>query len=309
MFHPVKMKSVRTKKWTNAARSSVEQQKAHSVPREPLVIIRPTKGLQTLGLKQIWDYRELLYFLAWRDVKVRYKQTLLGVVWVVLQPLVTVVIFTLIFGKLLKVPSGDLPYPLFVLAALLPWNYFASTLNRCSTSLLGNANLITKVYFPRLVIPLSAALSGLVDFCVAFLTLLGLIAYFGIWPGIAILLLPAFMCVAFFTAFGFGLWLSALNVRFRDVNYLIPFLLQIWMYATPIIYGSSLIPERFRWVLALNPMTCVVEGFRWALFGGHSPNVTLQGSLFLVPIVVISVTMLSGALFFRSTERTFADII
>ncbi|MGQ9858775.1 MAG: ABC transporter permease [Thermodesulfobacteriota bacterium] len=287
----------------------VEHNRAHSDLHEPVIIIRPTRGLQSLGFKQIWDYRQLLYFLAWRDVKVRYKQTLLGVLWVVLQPLVTVVVFSLIFGKLLKVPSGDLPYPLFVLAALLPWNYFASTLNRCSTSLLGNSNLITKVYFPRVVIPLSASLSGLVDFCVAFLTLLGLIAYFGMWPGITVLLLPAFMSMAFFTAFGFGLWLSALNVRFRDVNYLVPFLVQIWMYATPIVYGSNLIPERFSWVMALNPMTAVVEGFRWSLFGGHSADVTLQGFLFLVPVIITVVTILSGALFFRSTERTFADVI
>jgi len=278
-------------------------------PSGPVSIIRPTRGLAGLGLGQLWEYRELLYFLAWRDVKVRYKQTLLGLLWVLLQPLVTVAIFTLIFGKLLKVPSEGVPYPVFLLAALLPWNYFASTLNRCSNSLVGNAHLITKVYFPRLVIPLSAALSGLVDFSLTFLVLIGLLAYFGIWPSTGFLLLPVFFAIVFFTAVGFGLWLSALNVRFRDVNYLLPFLLQIWMYSTPIVYGTSIIPDRFRWVLAFNPMTGVVEGFRWALLGEHWTEGGPETALFLVSIVTVVIVTITGALFFRSTERTFADII
>jgi lipopolysaccharide transport system permease protein len=278
-------------------------------PSGPVSIIRPTRGLAGLGLGQLWEYRELLYFLAWRDVKVRYKQTLLGLLWVLLQPLVTVAIFTLIFGKLLKVPSGSVPYPVFLLSALLPWNYFASTLNRCSNSLVGNAHLTTKVYFPRLVIPLSAALSGLVDFSLTFLVLIGLLAYFGIWPSTGFLLLPVFFAMVFFTAVGFGLWLSALNVRFRDVNYLLPFLLQIWMYSTPIVYGTSLIPDRFRWVLAFNPMTGVVEGFRWALLGDHWAEGGPEAALFLVSIVTVVIVTITGALFFRSTERTFADII
>lgn len=278
-------------------------------PSGPVSIIRPTRGLAGLGLGQLWEYRELLYFLAWRDVKVRYKQTFLGVLWIVMQPIVTVVLFTLIFGKLLKVPSGGVPYPVFLLAALLPWNYFASTLNRSSNSLVGNAHLITKVYFPRLVIPLSAALSGLVDFSLTFLVLIGLLAYFGIWPSTGFLLLPIFFAMVFFTAVGFGLWLSALNVRFRDVNYLVPFLLQIWMYSTPIVYGTSIIPDRFRWVLAFNPMTGVVEGFRWALLKEHWTEGGPETALFLVSIVTVVIVTITGALFFRSTERTFADII
>ncbi len=279
------------------------------VPGGPVFLIKPTRGFASLDIKELWEYRELLYFLAWRDVKVRYKQTALGVLWVILQPLATVAILSLVFGSLLKVPSGGVPYPLFLLSALLPWNYFSSTLSRCSTSLVGSANLITKVYFPRLVIPLSASFSGMVDFFVALSLVVGMLLYYGILPGFGILLLPAFLTLALFAAVGFGLWLAALNVRFRDVNYLVPFLLQIWMYGTPVIYGSSLIPERFQWILALNPMTGVVEGFRWALLGGHLSNVQNLEWSFLVGIVIVFLVAISAMLFFRSTERTFADLI
>jgi lipopolysaccharide transport system permease protein len=283
-------------------------------PTEPsapdlTVVIEPTRGWASLQLHAVWEYRELLYFLVWRDLKVRYKQTILGATWIVLQPVVSMVVFSLLFGTLLKVPSGGVPYPIFAYAALLPWNYFASSLNRSSTSLVGSAHLITKVYFPRLIIPISGVLSGLVDFAIAFLVLAGLMVFYRIAPTPAAALLPAFLLLAMLTALGFGLWLSALNVRFRDVNYLVPFLVQVWMYLTPVIYGSTLIPERFRFLLALNPMTGVVEGFRWALLGHHLAEAQPPGPLFAISIAISLLVLASGAIFFRSTERTFADIV
>lgn len=273
------------------------------------VIIEPSSGWVSLQLRAVWRYRELLYFLVWRDIKVRYKQTALGVGWVVLQPLVSMVIFSFLFGYLLEVPSGNVPYPIFVYTALLPWNYFASSLNRSSTSLINSSQLITKVYFPRLVIPFSSVLSGLVDFAIGFIILVGLMAFFRISPTPGILLLPAFLLLAMLTALGFGLWLSALNVRFRDVNYLTPFLVQIWMYLTPVIYGSTLIPERYRFLLALNPMTGVVEGFRWALLGEYLADAQPPGTIFIISIAIALVVLVSGLIFFRYTERTFADVI
>ena len=275
----------------------------------PTIVIQPTRGWASLQLRAVWEYRELLYFLVWRDIKVRYKQTILGIAWIVLRPVVSMVIFSLLFGNLLNVPSGGVPYPIFAYTALLPWNYFAGSLTRSSTSLVGSAHLITKVYFPRLIIPISGVLSGLIDFAIAFLVLGGLMIYYQIAPTAAVVLLPAFMALALLTALGFGLWLSALNVRYRDINYLIPFLVQIWMYLTPVIYGSTLIPERFRFLLALNPMTGVVEGFRWALLGHNLADAQAPGQLFLVSIGIALLVLVSGAVFFRSTERTFADII
>lgn len=275
----------------------------------PTIVIEPSRGWRALGLGDVWEYRELLYFLVWRDLKVRYKQTVLGVLWIVLQPLVSMVIFSLLFGNLLGVPSGEVPYPIFAYAALLPWNYFASSLTRSSTSVVGSAHLITKVYFPRLIIPISGVLSGLVDFAIAFLVLIGLMVYFGVVPTWAVLWLPALLLLAMLTALGFGLWLSALNVRYRDVNYLIPYLVQVWMYLTPVIYGSTLIPERFRFLLALNPMTGVVEGFRWALLGNQLAEAQPPGELFPISIGIALAVLVSGAIFFRRTERTFADII
>ena len=274
-----------------------------------VTVIEPSRGWASLQLEAVWEYRELLYFLVWRDLKVRYKQTVLGMLWIILQPVVGMVVFSLLFGGLLKVPSGGVPYPIFAYAALLPWNYFAGSLNRSSTSLVGSAHLITKVYFPRLIIPISGMLSGLVDFAIAFLVLIGLMVYYGIAPTQAVVLLPAFLVLAMLTALGFGLWLSALNVRFRDIGYLVPFLVQIWMYATPVIYGSTLIPERFRFLLALNPMTGVVEGFRWALLGHHLADAQPPGPLFAIAIGITLLVLVSGAVFFRRTERTFADII
>jgi len=275
----------------------------------PVKILEPSHGWSFPRLDRLWEYRQLLYFLVWRDVKVRYKQTMLGVLWVVLQPVVTIVVFGVLFGQLLGVPSEGVPYPVFVFSALLPWNYFASSLNKASISLVGNASLITKVYFPRLIIPISGVLSGLVDFAVSFLILVALMAYYRIPPGRAVLLLPPFLLLAMLTALGFSLWLSALNVRFRDVNYLIPFLVQTWMYLTPVIYGSALVPARFRSLLGLNPMTGVVEGFRWALLGQHLTYAQAPDSLIIASLGIAMIVLVSGLMFFRRTETTFADII
>ena len=268
-------------------------------------IIQPTKGWFSLQLGALWQYRELLYFLVWRDIKVRYKQTALGVTWVILQPVVSMVVFTFLFGNLLGVPSGDVPYPIFSFAALLPWNYFASSINKSSTSLVMNTNLVTKVYFPRMVIPISSVLSGLVDFGFGFLVLIGLMVYFRITPTWTVVFLPVFLL----TALGFGFWLSALNVRYRDINYLVPYLIQIWMYLTPVIYSVSLIPEQYRFLLALNPMTAVVEGFRWALLGPYLSSAQAPGSILFFSFLITLFVLISGAVFFRRTERTFADVI
>ncbi|MBE9475314.1 MAG: ABC transporter permease [Chloroflexi bacterium] len=273
------------------------------------VVIEPSKGWYSLQLRSIWQYRELLYFLVWRDLKVRYKQTALGVTWVILQPVVSMVVFTILFGYLLHVPSGDVPYPIFAYVALLPWNYFASSINKSSSSLIQNTNLVTKVYFPRMIIPISSVLSGLVDFAIGFLILIILMFIFKVPPAPSILFLPAFLFLAMLTALGFGFWLSALNVRYRDVNYLVPFILQIWMYLTPVIYGVDLIPEPYRFLLALNPMTAVVEGFRWALLGPHLESAQAPGTFILFSFLISIFVLITGAVFFRRTERTFADII
>ena len=289
---------------------SLGQPAAPTVPAEaPVLVIQPTRGWISLQLRDLWHYRELLYFLVWRDIKVRYKQTALGVAWIILQPTLSMVVFSLLFGLLLKVPSGDAPYPIFAYAALLPWNYFAGALNRSSTSVVNSAHLITKVYFPRLVIPLAGVLSGLVDFAIAFLVLVGLLIYYQVTPTWAVVLLPGFLLLTMLTALGFGLWLAALNVRYRDINYLIPFLVQVWMYATPVIYGTTLIPERFRFLISLNPMAGVTEGFRWALLGARLGDARPPDMLFAVSIALTLVVLLSGLVFFRNTERTFADLV
>ena len=275
----------------------------------PTVVIEPSRGWAHLGLRDVWRYRELLFFLVWRDVKVRYKQTALGVLWVLLQPLLSMVVFSVLFGGLLKVPSGETPYPLFAFAALLPWNYFAGSFTRASNSLIASSHLITKVYFPRLIIPMSGVLSGLVDFAVAFAVLVGLLLFYRVPLTPAAALLPALIALAMLTGLGFGLWLSALNVRYRDVQYLVPYLVQIGMYLTPVVYGSNLIPERFRWLLNLNPMTGVVEGFRWALLGPEAVGDYLSLPLLAVSIAIALAVLISGAIFFRRTERTFADVI
>lgn len=273
------------------------------------LVIEPSHGLAGAQLRSVWEYRELLYFLIWRDIKVRYKQTALGFLWIILQPALNMAVFSFLFGALLKVPSGDAPYPIFAYAALLPWNYFAGSLTRSAASLVGSSHLITKVYFPRLIIPISPVLSGLIDFGVAFLVLVALMFYYRISPTWSLLWLPAFVLMALLTALGFGLWLSALNVRYRDINYLVPFVVQLWMYVTPVIYASTLIPARFRFLLGLNPMTGVVEGFRWALLGSRLSDARANSSLFWVGVAVMLIVLVSGIIFFRTTERTFADIV
>lgn len=277
----------------------------------PTVVIKATHGLSALQLRAVWEYRELLYFLVWRDVKVRYKQTALGVLWVVLQPVLSTLVFTVIFGILLSVPSNGLPYPIFAYAGLLPWQYFASSLTRTSTNLVDNANLITKVYFPRLTIPLSGVISSLVDFAVGLIMLGVLMLFYRVPLTPAVLLLPLFLLLAMVTALGFGLWLSALNVRYRDIKQLIPFIVQIWMYLTPVIWPVTIIPEQYRSLLALNPMTGVVSGFRWALLGDASAVTGMQApaGLFALSVVIAVGALITGLFFFRSTERTFADII
>jgi len=281
----------------------------HTPPVVPTVVIQPSRGWTALQLRQVWVYRELLYFMVWRDIKVRYKQTALGVLWIILQPVISMLVFSGIFGALLQVPSGNIPYPLFTFAALLPWNYFAGSLTRSSNSLVNNTNLITKVYFPRLLIPLAGVLSGLVDFAVGFAILLILMVLYGMPFTLNMVLLPVFLLLAMLTALGFGLWFAAFNVRYRDVMYLVPFLVQIWMYVTPVIYGIDLIPVRFQALIWLNPMTLVVEGFRWSLFGAGSSAAQAPTWIYALSLVVIAVVLVTGLMFFRRTERTFADIV
>jgi lipopolysaccharide transport system permease protein len=273
------------------------------------VVIEARSRWLDVPLRAIWQYRELLYFLVWRDVKVRYKQTALGVIWILLQPLLSTMIFTVIFGILLDAPSGEVPYALFVMAGMMPWNYFASSLTRSSGSVVASSNLVTKVYFPRLIIPMAGVLAGLVDFLIVSLALGGLMAIYRVAPTANIVLLPLFLLLAMVTAFGFGLWLSALNVRYRDVNWLMPFLIQVWMYLTPVVYSSALLPERYRPYLALNPMTGVVEGFRWALFGESMGSAAPGGIMFAISIGIAVLVLLSGLVYFRRTEKTFADVI
>lgn len=271
----------------------------------PEIIIRPSKGWVPLNLRDLWEYRELLYFLIWRDIKVRYKQTALGAAWAVLQPLLTMIIFSIIFGRLAGIPSDGLPYPVFTFAGLLPWQLFAHALTESGNSLVANQQLITKVYFPRLLIPMSAVLAGLVDFLIAFVVLIGLMLFYGITPTWAILFLPLFLLFALGTALAVGLWLSALNVEYRDVRYTLPFLTQIWFFATPIAYSSSLLPEPWRVLYGLNPMAGVVEGFRWALFGkvgGIEP-------LIVVSALVVCALLFGGMAYFRRMEKTFADVV
>jgi lipopolysaccharide transport system permease protein len=273
-----------------------------------LTVIRPTRGWASLQLGAIWQYRELLYFLVWRDIKVRYKQTALGVTWVVLQPVISMLVFSGLFGVLLNTPSNGVPYPVFVYTGLLPWTYFAGSLARSSISLVDSRNLITKVYFPRLIVPLTGVLAGLIDFAVGFVVLIILMLLYGMAPTITVVFLPLFLLLAILTALGFGLWLSALYVRYRDIGYLIPFLVQIWLYLTPVIYSVSLVPERFQFLLGLNPMTSVVIGFRWALLG-QNPEAQSYVWIFVLSLTTMVVVLISGLIFFRRTERTFADII
>lgn len=280
-------------------------------PSDPVIVIEPSKGWVPVRLRDLWEYRDLLYFLVWRDVKVRYKQTVLGAAWAILQPTMTMVVFTIFFGGLAGISSDGLPYPIFSFAALLPWTFFAQGLSQSSNSLVGSQNLITKVYFPRLIIPLATVLAGVVDFVLAFVVLLVMMGYYGIWPGAAVLWLPLLLALAFATAFGVGMWMSALNVEYRDVRYVVPFFVQIWLFVTPVIYPASAVTARLEslglpgWVYGLNPMAGVVEGFRWALLGVDSR----PGPLILVSAVVTAILVVSGAVYFRRMEQTFADVV
>ena len=273
---------------------------------EPRTItIKPSKGWAALNLKDLWNYRELIFFFTWRDLKVRYKQTLLGASWAILQPFLTMVVFSVFFGGLAKVPSDGVPYPIFSFTALLPWTLFSKAMQDASRSLVASANIISKVYFPRLILPLSSVLAGLVDFLIAFVVLLAMMLFYGISPTANIWALPLFILLALITAIGVGLWLSALNVMYRDVGYVIPFLTQFWMYITPIAYPASMIPEQWKFIYALNPLTGVVEGFRWALLGtGEGPGISL-----LISASIAILLTISGLFYFRRMERKFADMV
>lgn len=271
----------------------------------PYLRIEPSKGFVPLKLKELWEFRELLYFLIWRDIKVRYKQTALGVLWAIIQPLMTMIVFSIFFGKLAKLSSDGVPYPIFSFAALVPWTLFAGGLSQASGSLVGSSNLIKKVYFPRLIIPTAAVLAGVVDFLVAFGMLLLLMLGYGIMPTINIIWLPALLLLTVVTSLGISLWLSALNVEYRDVKYVIPFLTQFWLFATPIAYSSSLLSEPWRTIYGINPMVGVVEGFRWALLGTD----TQPGAMIFVSALAAVFLLVSGAYYFRRMEKTFADRI
>jgi len=271
----------------------------------PTVVIEPRRGLFDLHLRAIWEYRELLYFLVWRDLKVRYKQTLIGVGWAVLQPLITMLILTAIFGHFAKIPSDGMPYPIFAFCALLPWNYFATALNRCIVSVVADSHVISKIYFPRLILPLAGTVSGLVDFSISLVLFLGLMIWYEMGITWWLLALPFFLMFALVTALAVGLWLSALNVRYRDVTYTIPFLIQVWMFASPVVYPVNLVPEKWRFLYSLNPMAGVIEGFRWALLGKASPDFLVMA----ISALVVAILLAGGVIFFRNMERTFADIV
>lgn len=288
------------------------QQTSPSVPpasadvARPKVVIAPARGWFNLKLQELWDYRELFFFLIWRDVKVRYKQTLLGATWAIIQPVLQMVVFTVIFGRLAGIDSGDIPYPLFNYAALLPWQLFSTAIGSAANSLVQSSALVRKVYFPRLAVPSASVLAGLVDFGLAFLVLIGLMVYFG-WAqalSLRLLALPLFLLLALITALGVGYWLSALNAQYRDIRHATPFLVQIWLFATPIVYPANLLDERWQLIYALNPMVGVVEGFRWSLLGTDPP-----GAMVLVSTVMALIGFVSGLAYFQATERKFADII
>ncbi len=267
-------------------------------------IIEPSRGWIPVNLRDLWRYRELLYFLTWRDIKVRYKQTLLGFTWAIIQPFCMMIVFTLFFGNLAKIPSEGIPYPLFNYTALLPWTMFAAGVTRSSSSIVNETNLVKKVYFPRLIMPLAGILSPVVDFAIAFAILIGMMFYYGYVPTVNIILLPGFILLALLTALGVSLWLSAINAKYRDVRYTVPFLIQIWLFASPVVYSSSLLPEKYQLIYGLNPMAGVIEGFRWALLGTNPP-----GQLIGVSVIIVILVLVSGAFYFRRQEKTFADVI
>lgn len=276
-----------------------------SSAEKPLLRISPPGGWFDVNLREVWEYRELLYFFVWRDIKIRYKQTVIGAAWAVIQPVMTMLVFSLFFGVLARVPSDGLPYPVFYYCALLPWTYFAGALQNAANTVVEQQRVITKVYFPRIILPLAAVVSGLVDFGVSFSVFLVLMLYYGIAPTAALLWLPPLLLLATLTALGVGLWLSALNAIYRDVRYVLPFLMQFWLFASPVAYPSSLVPERWRWLYGLNPMAGVIEGFRWALTGQGQP----PGLFLLVSAVGVLLALAGGLLYFHKLETTIADVV
>ncbi len=270
-----------------------------------LTVIRPTRGWVGLNLRELWHYRELIYFLIWRDIKVRYKQTVLGAAWAIIQPFFTMVVFAIFFGALAKIPTDGIPYPIFSYTALLPWQLLETGISKAGNSLVAGRNLLTKVYFPRLAIPMAPVIAGLIDFALAFLVLIGMMFYYEYSPTSAIWTLPFFILLTLITALGAGLWLSALNVQYRDVGYIIPFIVRLWFFLTPITYSTSLVPEQFQLLYGINPMVGVVEGFRWAMLGIGDPPSILIG----VSAIISLLLLISGAYYFRRMERTFADVV
>lgn len=296
---------------TVEVRSPGDEERAHvrgtvasPVPPMPVTRIRPSRGWARLQLDELWEYRELLYFLAWRDIKVRYKQTALGATWAVIQPFLTMVAFSVFFGNLAKVPSDGVPYPIFSYVALLPWTLFTYALTQSSNSLVGNANLLSKVYFPRLVVPLASVVGGVLDFGVSFVVLVGMMVFYRMPPSPAVVLLPVLLLLTMLAALGAGVWLSALNVEYRDVRYVIPFLTQFWLFITPVAYPSSLLAEPWRTLLGINPMAGVIEAFRWALLG-----TALPGAMLLLSVGVSLLVLVTGAFYFRRMEKSFADVV
>jgi lipopolysaccharide transport system permease protein len=282
-----------------------------AVPELPVLWIKPSRGWKALNLREIWTHRELLFFFIWRDVKVRYKQTVLGAAWAILQPLLTMIIFTVFFGRLARVGSDGLPYPVFSYTGLLPWTFFAHGITHAATSVVGQGNLIKKIYFPRLIVPIAQVVGGLVDFCIAFLVLIAMMIYYGIQPTAAVVFLPLLLFLAMITALGVGLWIAALTVEYRDFRYVVPFMVQMWLFVTPVIYPASRVTAKLAeygvpgWLYGLNPMAGVVEGFRWALLGsGRSPGPVLAASALVSVLLLVS-----GAFFFRRMEKTFADVV
>ena len=274
-------------------------------PRTPTLVIEPQRGLFHLDLGAVWQYRELLYFLVWREIKIRYKQTAIGIAWAIIQPLAAMAIFTVVFGRFARIPSDGLPYPIFAYAALLPWTYFSQALSGCGQSLVGDAGLLRKVYFPRLIIPVAAVSRPLVDFLLSFLVFLGMMAWWRVPLTRAVLLLPFFLLLALLTALATGLWLSALNVRYRDVGHTLPFLVQLWMFASPVVYPMSLVPQAWRWLYGLNPMVSVIDGFRRAMLGARPPDFTVSA----ISTAAAVILLLGGIIFFRRLEPTFADVV
>ena len=289
----------------DSERALIQTPERESDRGRPTLLIRPSRGWAALDLADLWQYRELIYFLTWRDIKVRDKQTVLGGAWAILQPFLTMVVFSVFFGRLAGIPSDGLPYPIFAYCALLPWQLFAHALTESSNSLVANERLITKVYFPRLVVPISAVLAGLLDFLVAFVVLIGMMMYYHIRPTAAVWTVPLFLLLAVGAALGVGLWLSALNVQYRDVRYTIPFLTQFWLFLTPVAYPSTLVPVSWRALYGLNPMAGVVEGFRWALLGKTEG----PGALLAVSVAITIVILVGGLYYFRRMEKTFADVV